>query len=230
MTTQRLHTVRIPVYEDANVQVIVDEEVPECSRVQPSRRRRRRQTSSARRRQRQSSRQHRIAARSTVVQQPAIPMPSLPSALTPSEIGLLRSYVTQADEDGARFHAAADRCRRRHAASNFVLLLLLWATSGGSILYDLSTLEVSGDAGFVTRVTIDVMLAVAAVLQTLQQVCRYDKKLGNYESTGDAFYNYAREWRLRIAQGVDDRRAKCEVALVLAESSLSEIENNAMAL
>lgn len=176
------------------------------------------------------SRKHRT--RSFVGEAASIISPSesgVKTALTVFEEQILLRYVKSADDECRRFHKAANWNRKMRNSSNLLLLTLLYLTSGGSILYDFTTLSVD-DPSFWPRLIINVLSILAAVTRTFQQVGNYEGKSINYETIGTNYCNYAREWRQKLAQGIDDRRDKCVEALVLAENGLSEIEHQALPL
>lgn len=165
-----------------------------------------------------------------------IPLDSLslgaPTAVTDAEAHLLTGYVERARKDSERFYQAADQNRRKQNWTSVILLVILTITAGGSTLYNIivPTDPNETQQAYAYRITVNVLLCISAVIQAMQQVFRYEQKSSNYEMTGDDFYNYAREWQMRIVQGVDDRRDKCLEALASARHSLREIELGALPL
>jgi len=151
-----------------------------------------------------------------------------PTAVTCKEAELLIGYVKRARTESERFYRAADKNRKRHNWSRVIVLIILSITAGGSTLYNLLT--PTDDGTFAYRITVNILLVISAVLQASQQTFRWEEKGTNYEMTGDDFFNYAREYEMRIAQGVDDRRDKCVDALTAARHGLREIELGALPL
>lgn len=151
------------------------------------------------------------------------------TALLEGELTELRGYVHSSDADSVRFYKAADKNRCRHRWSNLVLLFILGLTSGASTLVNIFNTS-NEDGTLPYRITFNVLIVISTALKVWQQVFRFEQKAMNYEMTGDDYFNYAREWRMRIIQGVDDRRDKCERALTTARHTLREIELNALPL
>lgn len=151
-----------------------------------------------------------------------------PTAVTSKEAEILIGYVKRARAESERFYRAADKNRKRHNWSRVIVLIILSVTAGGSTLYNLLT--PTDDGTFAYRITVNILLVISAVLQASQQTFRWEEKGTNYEMTGDDYFNYAREYEMRIAQGVDDRRDKCVDALTAARHGLREIELGALPL
>lgn len=151
-----------------------------------------------------------------------------PTAVAPAEATLLFGYVKRAEKDSGRFYKAADKNRKRHNWTQVIVLFILAVSAGGSTLFNLLT--PTDDGTFAYRITVNVLLVISAALQAAQRTFKFEQKATNYEMTADDYFNYTREWKMRIAQGVDDRRDKCTDALAAARHCLREIELGALPL
>ena len=155
-----------------------------------------------------------------------------PTALQEGEALLLLGYIEGAQRDSNRFYTAASWNRRRKNWTTLILTIILGLTAGGSLLYNLlnPSDENETHTAFVFRITVNILTFIALIIRGMQQVFKYDEKGINYEMVGDDYNNYAREWIMKMAQGVDDRREKCLEAIVAARHSLREIELGALPL
>lgn len=157
---------------------------------------------------------------------------ALQTALTSSEIETLSGYIKQAEENSHSYYVAADYNRRRNNLVNWILLVVAALTCGGSTLYNFfvpkGPTEADGEYAF--RITMNIVLVIIAILKGWQQAYSPEAKAMNFEMTGDDFANYAREWSLRLAQGIDDRRERVLMALVSAQTTLFQIESAALPL
>lgn len=155
--------------------------------------------------------------------------PTVRTALSPSEINLLKSWIKTARTESKKFDKAARSNRSNNNNLKLILLIILAVTSGSGILYNAFTLKIT-DPNFGFNVTTTILSVIATVIQIVQQVRGYEPKTVNYQLVSDQYHNFAREWNVIVIQGVDDRRDKAVVALNTAETRISEIESLALPL
>ena len=151
------------------------------------------------------------------------------SALFASELAMLKGFIQTASVEAKKFDAAARRNRAMNNNTNIALGVILVFTAGGGLLYNIFTLAVT-DPNFGYNVINMLLTVLAAFLQIFQSVRNYSEKASNYQLAADQYTNYAREWRMCIARGVDDRREQASAAMLMAENRLSEIESIALPL
>ena len=154
------------------------------------------------------------------------------TALLDREVVELNTYLTSAQESCDRYYKAADAQRRKHNLSTWIVLCLMSATSTGSTFVNFFVPQTDSEttAMYAFRITVNVLLAFATVIQAWQTAYKPEWKAMNHEMSGDDFANYIREWRMRIVQGIDDRRERVMAALVTARFVLREIESAALPL
>lgn len=152
-----------------------------------------------------------------------------PTALTRGNVHALRDYIETSNEASARYYAAADTNRWWNRTLSITVNILLYLTTGGSVLSNIFAMQPS-DPAFPYSVSITVLLFVITVLRSVDEGFGFRLKMTNYEMTGDDFMHYARTWARRLLQGVDDRADKCAEAVVTAEQELAAIELHALPL
>lgn len=152
------------------------------------------------------------------------------SALLDAEIVELNRLIVEARGNSKVYYLAADTQRRKHNWTSWLSTVLAALTSGGSTLFNFFVAQkvAESDGEYAFRIVVNILLVVITVLQAWQQTYKPEWKAMNYEMTADDFANYAREWRLRLVQGVDDRRGRVLMALTTAQHVLREIELSAL--
>lgn len=154
------------------------------------------------------------------------------TALLDTEVLELNRLILQAQNNGTVYYEAADQQRRKHNLVNWTTTVIVALTSGGSTLFNffIAQKATESDGEYAFRIVLNLLLVFVAILNGWRQTYRPEWKAMNYEMTADDFSNYVREWRLRLVQGIDDRRERVLLALSSAQHVLREIELSAMPL
>lgn len=151
-----------------------------------------------------------------------------PTAIKPQELQALRGFIQAARAWSVQFYRAASWNRNVHNYTSFFVLTVMGLTTGLSTLYNI--LAVKDDDTFAYRIVFNVLIAACTIVKAAQQAFGFDIKSMHHEMTADDFFSYVRTWNLRLAQGVDERRDKCQEAIVSAHLTLDHIERHAMPL
>lgn len=151
------------------------------------------------------------------------------SALTQNQLEWLRDQIKHAEEKSKAYEAASSSSRWWNNNLNLILWLVLSMMGSSSVLYNTFNLKWE-DANFGFEVTMTVFAVIAAVIQTLHRVWNVDEKMIKHHDTASGLKNFVREWKLQLVTGIDDRKEKCDEALIIAENQISEIDSTSIPL
>lgn len=150
------------------------------------------------------------------------------SAMTEHEENLFKEWMDHASEKSSYYHKLAGWNRWINSRFTFISLILGAFTAGAGIFNAIFALS-PGQPGFAAGCTIVAFVILNTLLTSYLAAFKVAEKASNYHQAAMGYSNFSREWKMQLAQGIDDRPEKIAEALINAEMQISDIEAGTMA-